>query len=37
MSGKGSTRRPMQITQKQFERNWQKIFGTKKKEKKNAK
>lgn len=39
LNGKGSKRRPMQITQKQYDRNWRRIFGrnvsTEKNQKKN--
>lgn len=34
--GKGSKRRDMQIDQKQFNKNFEAIFGKKKKEKKDA-
>ncbi len=27
MNGKGSKRRPMQVDRKQFEVNWERIFG----------
>ena len=30
MSGKGSKRRPMDITSEQFEANWERIFATNK-------
>ena len=34
--GKGSKRRDMQIDQEQFDKNFEAIFGKKKKEKKDA-
>lgn len=27
MNGKGSTRRPMKVSQEQFESNWELVFG----------
>ena len=32
MAGKGDKRRPRQVPLKQFEDNWEKIFGKKRKE-----
>jgi hypothetical protein len=34
MSGKGSTPRPLSIPRKQFDKNWEQIFGNKSKDKK---
>ena len=34
MSGKGSKPRPLSVPRKQFESNWDKIFGKKAKKKK---
>ena len=36
MSGKGSKQRPMDIDKEQFDKNFDAIFGKKKKEKNNA-
>ena len=36
MSGKGSKQRPMDIDKEQFDKNFEAIFGKKKKEKKDA-
>lgn len=34
---KGSKQRPSQITKEQFEKNWEKIFGSKEKKQKKEK